>query len=178
MKKPIFLVGYMAAGKSSLGRYAARRLEREFIDLDCYIEARFRQSINELFATRGETEFRKIESNILREVGEFDNVLIATGGGTPCFHDNMSYMNERGTAVFLSCSVDVICHRLSVAKVKRPLVEGCTPDELQARVATMLESRLPYYRQARYTFPSDEYEKATALAVATEQLRQLQEHVP
>ncbi|MBQ5749893.1 MAG: shikimate kinase, partial [Bacteroidaceae bacterium] len=106
---------------------------------------------------------------------EFDNVLIATGGGTPCFFDNMAYMNERGIAVFLSCSVETICHRLLVAKVKRPLVEGCLPEELPARVTAMLEERLPYYRQARYTFPSDEYEKATVLALATEQLRTLLE---
>ena len=175
MQKPIFLVGYMAAGKTSLGRFAAKRLGREFIALDRYIESRFRQSISQLFASRGEAGFREIERNMLREVGEFDNVLIATGGGTPCFFDNMAYMNERGIAVFLSCSVETICHRLLVAKVKRPLVEGCLPEELPARVTAMLEERLPYYRQARYTFPSDEYEKATVLALATEQLRTLLE---
>ena len=175
MKQPIFLVGYMAAGKTSLGRYAAKRLGREFIDLDKYIEARFCQSISDLFAQRGEEGFRIIERNMLREVAEFENVLIATGGGTPCFYDNMAYMNERGVAVFLSCSVDVICQRITVAKVKRPLVEGCTPEELRERVTSMLDARIPYYAQARYTFPSDEYEKATALAVATEQLRLISE---
>lgn len=173
MKQPIFLIGYMAAGKTSLGRFAAKRLGREFIDLDKYIEARFRQSISELFALRGEEEFRKIERNMLREVAEFDNVLIATGGGTPCFYDNMAYMNERGVAVFLSCSVDIICRRLLVAKIKRPLVEGCTPDELKEKVATMLAQRIPYYEQARYTFDAEEYDKATALAMATEQLRSI-----
>lgn len=175
MKRPIFLVGYMAAGKTSLGRYAAKRLGREFIDLDKYIEARYRQSISDLFASRGENGFREIERNMLHEVAEFENVLVATGGGTPCFYDNMAYMNERGVAVFLSCSVDVICHRITIAKVKRPLVEGCTPEELRERVSSMLDARLPFYTQARYTFPSDEYEKAAALAIATEQLRQLSE---
>ena len=175
MRQPIFLVGYMAAGKTSLGRFAAKRLGREFIDLDRYIEARFRQSISELFATRGEGAFREIERNMLHEVAEFDNVLVATGGGTPCFFDNMAYMNERGVAVFLTCSVEVICHRLMVAKVKRPLVEGCTPEDLQQKVTQMLNDRMPYYRQARYTFQADEYEKATALALATEQLREITE---
>ena len=103
MKQPIFLIGYMAAGKTSLGRFASKRLGREFIDLDKYIEARYRQSVSDLFATRGEEAFRIIERNMLHEVGEFDNVLIATGGGTPCFFDNMAYMNERGVAVFLTC---------------------------------------------------------------------------
>ena len=175
MNRPIFLIGYMAAGKTSLGRFAAKRLGREFIDLDKYIESRFRQSISDLFATRGEDAFRIIERNMLHEVAEFDNVLIATGGGTPCFFDNMAYMNECGVAVFLTCSVDVICHRLMIAKVKRPLVEGCTPEELHQKVTTMLAQRLPYYEQARYTFQADEYEKATALALATEQLREISE---
>lgn len=170
MKRPIFLIGFMAAGKTSLGRFAARRMGREFIDLDLYIENRYRRSISQLFAERGEEGFREIERNMLLEVGEFDNVLIATGGGTPCFFDNMAYMNERGTTVFLTSAVDVICHRLLVAKVKRPLVERCTPEELPTLITSMLESRLPYYTQARYTFPSDEYEKATALALATEEL--------
>ena len=84
-------------------------------------------------------------------------------------------MNERGVVVFLTCSVEVICHRLMIAKVKRPLVEGCTPEELQQKVTTMLEQRLPYYTQAQYTFQADEYEKATALALATEQLRAISE---
>ena len=175
MNRPIFLIGFMAAGKTSLGRYAARRMGREFIDLDYYIESRFRKNISQLFSERGETGFREIERNMLHEVGEFNNVLIATGGGTPCFFDNMTYMNERGITIFLTCSVDVICHRLLVAKVKRPLVEGCTPEELPARVTEMLEKRLPFYRLARYTFPSDEYEKATALALATDHLRTLSE---
>ena len=175
MNKPIFLVGFMAAGKTSLGRFAARRLQRDFIDLDKYIEARFMRSISELFALKGEAGFREIERNMLREVAEFDNVLVATGGGTPCFYDNMQYMNEKGITVFLTSSVDVICHRLMVAKVKRPLVEGCNPEELHDKVTRMLADRIAFYTQAQYTFPADEYEKAAALALATEQLRELME---
>lgn len=173
MKKPIFLVGFMAAGKTSLGRFAAKRLGREFIDLDRYIESRYRQTVSQLFASRGEDGFRIIENNMLHEVAEFDNVLIATGGGTPCYYDNMSYMKENGIVVFLSSSVDVICQRLLVAKVKRPLVEKCTPEELPQVVSAMLDQRMPYYEQAHYTFPSDEYEKATVLALTTEELRKI-----
>lgn len=176
MNRPIFLIGYMASGKTSLGRYAAKLLCRDFIDLDHYIEARFRQSIGNLFAQHGEEGFRRIERNMLHEVGEFENVLIATGGGTPCFFDNMAYMQQQGITVFLACSVDIICHRLRIAKVKRPLVEGCTADELRTRVETMLSQRLPFYMQAQYTFTADEYEKATVLALATEQLRTIIEN--
>lgn len=173
MKRPIFLIGFMAAGKTSLGRFAARRLGCDFIDLDNYIENRYRKSISQLFAEEGETRFREIERNMLREVGEFNNVLIATGGGTPCFYDNMAFMNEHGITVFLTSSVDVICHRLLIAKVKRPLVEKCPPEELPTMITTMLENRLPYYTQAQYTFPSDEYEKATVLALATKELEKI-----
>ena len=91
--KPLFLVGYMAAGKTTLGRRAAQLLNVEFIDLDAYIESRYRKRISDLFAERGEEGFRDIERRMLHEVAEFDNVLVATGGGTPCFFDNMEYMH-------------------------------------------------------------------------------------
>lgn len=173
MNRPIFLIGFMAAGKTSLGRYAARRMGREFIDLDYYIESRFRKNISQLFSERGETGFREIERNMLHEVGEFNNVLIATGGGTPCFFDNMTYMNERGITIFLTCSVDVICHRLLVAKIRRPLVEKCSPDKLPSLINDMLKDRLTFYTQAQYEFTADEYDKAAALALATEQLQEI-----
>ena len=92
MSNPIFLIGYMAAGKTTLGRYAAREMRRDFIDLDKYIEARYRKSIADIFASDGEMRFREIERNMLHEVAEFDDVLVATGGGTPCFFDNMAYI--------------------------------------------------------------------------------------
>ncbi len=173
MSAPIFLVGYMASGKTTLGRYAGRRMGREFIDLDRYIESRFRQSIPELFVTHGEERFREIERNMLREVGEFDNVLIATGGGTPCFYDNMAYMKERGTVVFLTCSVERICQRLLVAKVKRPLVLGHSPEELPQVVERMIDSRMSFYLQAHYTFEADRYEHRDALDEATARLQEL-----
>ncbi len=164
--KPFFLVGYMASGKTTLGRRAARQLGVEFIDLDAYIESRYRKRISELFAERGEAGFRDIEQRMLHEVGEFDDVLVATGGGTPCFFDNMAYMRSRGTTLYLEASVEAVCRRLLEAKVKRPLVEGKTPEELHAYVAEMLQLREPYYRQADYTFDSEEYESIEAVDAA------------
>ncbi len=175
MRQPIFLIGYMAAGKSTLGRYAARLLGREYVDLDRYIEARYRHTIPELFATRGEDGFREIERNMLHEVGEFDNLLIATGGGTPCFYDNIDYMNRQGIVVFLSCTVDTICRRLSMSKNPRPLVIGKSTHELHEYVATMLSQRMPFYKQASYTFDANEYEHQEALSQAVELLRQIVE---
>ncbi len=168
--KPFFLVGYMASGKTTLGRRAARLLGVEFIDLDSYIESRYRKRIDELFAERGEAGFRDIERRMLHEVAEFDSVLIATGGGTPCFYDNMSYMRSRGVTLYLEASVEAVCRRLLVAKVKRPLVEGKTPEELQDYVAGMLRQRETYYRQADYTFDSNDYESVEAVDEAVHRL--------
>lgn len=173
MSNPIFLIGYMAAGKTTLGRYAAREMGRDFIDLDRYIEARYRKSIADIFASDGEARFREIERNMLHEVAEFDNVLVATGGGTPCFFDNMAYMNERGVAVFLSCPVETICRRIKISKVKRPLLLSLDDEALTNRIDEMLAARMPFYMQATYSFDSSRYESRAALAEATQALQAL-----
>ena len=173
MSNPIFLIGYMAAGKTTLGRYAAREMGRDFIDLDRYIEARYRKSISDIFASDGEARFRVIERHMLHEVAEFDNVLVATGGGTPCFFDNMAYMNERGVAVFLSCPVETICRRIKISKVKRPLLLSLDDEALTNRIDEMLAARMPFYMQATYSFDSSRYESRAALAEATQALQAL-----
>ncbi len=171
--KPLFLIGYMAAGKTTLGRRAAQVLGMEFIDLDLYIEGRYRKRISELFAERGEAGFREIERNMLREVGEFDNVLVATGGGTPCFFDNMAYMRSRGVTIFLEASIPALCRRLMAAKVKRPLVMDKSVEELHDYVAGMLLHREPYYRQADYVFDAEDYESAVSVDESVERLSRL-----
>ncbi|MDE6715156.1 MAG: shikimate kinase, partial [Muribaculaceae bacterium] len=99
--KPVFLVGFMGSGKSTLGYAVSRNLNLQYIDLDIYIENRFRTSIKDLFNSRGETAFRIIEQNMLHEVAEFENVIISCGGGTPLYADNMDYMKNQGTTVWL-----------------------------------------------------------------------------
>ena len=154
----ILLVGFMAAGKTTLGKALARDLGLQFIDLDHYIENRYRCTVAQLFAERGEEAFRQIERNMLYEVAEFEDVVISTGGGTPCFFDNMDYMNAQGITVFLEASVDVIHTRLTIARVQRPLVKGKTADELRQYITDMLERRNPYYRQATHTFCANHLE--------------------
>ena len=141
--KQIFLVGYMGAGKTTLGKLLADKLNLEFIDLDHYIENRYHKTVGSIFAEKGEGEFRLIESNMLHEVGEFENVLIATGGGTPCFHDNMEYMNKQGITVYLKTTPEVLHRRLRIAKGKRPLLRGKSDQELMNFICMNLERRSP-----------------------------------
>lgn len=171
--KPIFLIGYMAAGKTTLGRRAAELLQVEFIDLDAYIEARYRKRVADLFAERGETGFRDIERRMLHEVAEIDNVLVSTGGGTPCFYDNMEYMRSRGVTVYLSVSVPTLCRRLLRARVKRPLVVGKSAEELGDYIAQMLKQRETYYLQADHTFNAEQYELTHSVDEAVHRLFQL-----
>lgn len=167
----IFLVGFMGSGKTTLGRALARDLHLEFIDLDNYIESRFRKTISELFAERGESGFRQIEYNMLHEVAEFEDVVIATGGGTPCHFDNMDYMNSHGTTVHLEASPEVLFIRLTISHTQRPMLAGKSGDELRKYIATMLMTRAPYYTQARYSFCADELEDRTQVARSVARFR-------
>lgn len=166
MHKPVFIIGYMACGKTTFGRALARALGREFIDLDFYIEQRFRKSVSQLFADEGEAGFRKRESAMLREAGEFENVVIACGGGTPCFNDNMDYMLGRGTVVFLEASVERMLERLAVNSARRPLLAGKSPEEMRIAVTEGLAQRLPHYSRARIRFNGDMLEDRRQIAAS------------
>ncbi|MBQ2435009.1 MAG: shikimate kinase [Bacteroidaceae bacterium] len=167
----ILLIGFMAAGKTTLGKALARDLGLQFIDLDHYIENRYHSTVSQLFADRGEEGFRQIERNMLHEVTEFEDVIIATGGGTPCFYDNMEYMNSKGITVFLQASVDVIYTRLTIARVQRPLVKGKTADELRQYIADMLEMRSPYYTRAHHTFCADYLENTQQVSDSVQRFK-------
>lgn len=148
----MFIIGYMACGKTTFGRALARKLNMQFIDLDFYIEQRFRKRIPEIFAERGEEGFRKIERNLLREVGEFENVVISCGGGTPCFFDNMDYMSDHGKTIWLQASENRITERLLANSENRPLMKGKSKEEIEKTVAEGLSSRKSFYSRAEIHF--------------------------
>lgn len=166
MRLPLFILGYMACGKTTFGRALARATGREFIDLDFYIEQRFHKSIPEIFAERGENEFRRMESAMLREVGEFENVIIACGGGTPCFNGNMDYMLRQGTTLFLEASEERIISRLLINSSRRPLMAGKKPDEIRRSVRDGLAERMPFYTRAHIRFSGEELEDRNQISLS------------
>ena len=173
MTTRIFLTGYMGAGKTTLGKALAQALDVPFIDLDWYIEERFHRSIPELFAERGEDGFRTVERNMLHEAGEFENVVMATGGGTPCFFDNMDYMNAQGHTVFLDVPVETLFRRLQGSTQQRPILHGKTDDELRTFIGRALAQRLPFYSRARYRFDGSRLESHAQIGESVEQLRRM-----
>ena len=145
-----FIVGYMASGKSTFGKELAKDKGLPFLDLDESVEFREGRSISEIFAKEGEEYFRKREREILHEIcNGADEFVLATGGGTPCFFDNMDYMNQAGTTVFLNTSPLVIVDRLKRQRADRPLLAMYSDDELEFFVREHLESRLSFYLKAK-----------------------------
>lgn len=145
-----FLVGYMACGKTRYGREMAVRLGMRFIDLDAYITDREKRSIADIFAEAGEEGFRKLETAYLHLVCElYEDFVMSTGGGAPCFNGNMEYMNRQGQTIFLNTPVDTIVKRLIRGKHKRPIVSRLRDEEIRDFVCRHLKERWDYYVQAK-----------------------------
>ena len=153
--RSIILLGYMCVGKTTIGNQLAKRLNRTFYDLDWYIEDRMHKRIPELFEEKGEDGFRKIERNMLHEAAEFEDIILSCGGGTPCFFDNMDYMNETGVTIYLKASPATIINHYKMSRTVRPLLQNKSPEELKDFITTQLEDRAPFYEKARYTINVD-----------------------
>ena len=147
----IILIGYMGAGKTTVGKALAKALNVSFYDLDWYIETRMRRTVKQIFDQEGEEEFRRIEHNMLHEVAEFENVVLSCGGGTPCFYDNIDYMNAQGQVVYLKASPEVLYEHLKMGKGVRPLLLNKTPEEVRQFIVEQLAYREQFYSKARYT---------------------------
>ena len=169
----IILIGYMGSGKTTVGKALSKETGMMFYDLDWYIESRMRKTVAQIFAEKGEEGFRKIEHNMLHEVAEFENVIISCGGGTPCFFDNIDYINQQGEVVYLKATPEVLYRHLLMGKVERPLIKNKTPEELIAYSTEQVAKREEFYNKARYTLDvslMDNYEK---IQLSVDQLRQL-----
>lgn len=148
MDKPVFLIGFMGSGKTTLGKKIAAALALPFIDLDHELVKHIGMSIPEYFETYGEDSFRKLENEFLKQQGT-TNSIISTGGGTPCYYDNMEWIKANGLALYLYHTPKSLWSRLNQSDVnKRPVLKGLTGEELLSFIETKLEEREPYYGQA------------------------------
>ena len=151
----VILIGFMGAGKTTVGKALGKALGVTFYDLDWYIESRMRKTVKQIFDEQGEEGFRKMEHNMLHEVAEFENVVISCGGGTPCFYDNMDYLNQQGDTVYLKASPEVLYKHLKMAKGVRPLLLNKTPEEVQVYIREELSRREQFYSKAKHILDID-----------------------
>lgn len=169
----IILIGYMGAGKTTVGKALAKALGVTFYDLDWYISSRMRKTIAQIFEERGEDGFRQIERNMLHEVAEFEDVVISCGGGTPCYFDNIDYMNEKAPVVYLKADPEVLYKHLAMSKNDRPLLRGKSQEELITFIREQLEKRNPFYTKARYTLDVSLMDDFTKINNSVAQLRKI-----
>jgi shikimate kinase len=169
----IYLIGYMGAGKTTLGRALAEVMGLQFVDLDDFIEHRFHKTIREIFVDSGEAGFRDIERNLLREVSTFEDVIISLGGGTPCFFDNMEVVKRTGKSVYLKPTEEVLLFRLVKGKRKRPLLADKDEAGILQTIREQLVLREPFYAQADITFDASRLENKANIRTSAEQLAHL-----
>ncbi len=155
-KMRIFLLGFMGSGKSYTGIRLAQQLEFPFVDLDAYIEDKYDKSIDQLFEESGEEGFRLLEKASLKDMDQYENVVVATGGGTPCFFDNMSWMKNHGITIFLDLPPYILEQRLLQGMDHRPLIKNLKKQgDLRNFIESKLETRRPFYQQADIIFNPD-----------------------
>lgn len=152
----IYLIGYMGCGKSTLGKRLAKHLNLQFVDMDHYIEMRNHKTVPQIFAEEGETEFRKKERKALEELADFSDIVIATGGGAPCFFDNIELMNNTGTTIYMNIDPAILADRLMHSKTERPLIKGKSKQELITFIDEMLKKRSLFYTQAKFQITEPE----------------------
>ena len=146
----IYLIGYMGCGKSTVGKRLAKHAGLQFIDMDHYIEKRNCKTVPQLFEEFGEEGFRKRERKALEELSEFTDVVIATGGGAPCFFDNIDLMNRTGKTIYLNIDPKILASRLLKSKTERPLIKGKSKEDLIDFIDETLKKRNAFYKQAHY----------------------------
>lgn len=152
----IFLVGMMGSGKSYWTKKMAKWIKSAGYDLDDLIEMNEEKTIAEIFNEDGEDQFRKTEAKILRWFKEKKKYVLATGGGTPCFQDNMAWMKKEGIVIWLDESVEILVKRLSEEKDHRPLIANLNEEALTKFIHDKLVERHAYYSQANYRLSSDQ----------------------
>lgn len=154
----IYFVGYMGAGKTTQSRKLARMLNWDWVDLDEVFEERYKISIANFFKKYDESLFRKLESQLLKETNRLQHTVIATGGGLPCYYDNMAWMLQHGLTIYLRISADAAMSRLLSSKKKRPVIQNKSPEELKDFIKSHMRQRNIYYTQAQLVVKAESFE--------------------
>lgn len=147
----IYLIGYMGSGKSTLGKGLATALGISWIDLDTEIETRYKISITDFFSKYGESAFRDVEHKVLKDIALIPDIVVSTGGGVPCFHNNMEFMNQTGLTIYLDASPELILSRIGPYAWKRPLFQQMDGTDILEKITEHLRSRIIFYQQAQIT---------------------------
>jgi shikimate kinase len=147
----VFLVGFMGSGKSYRGRELAQTLGFDFVDTDTVIENLEGVPVSAIFSQKGEIYFRGLEAKTLRNIAKWDNIVVATGGGMPCFHDNMTFMNQNGLTIYLETPTDLLLQRLDPEVENRPLLHGKSESELRDFIEQKVQERTIFYALAKIT---------------------------
>lgn len=159
-------MGYMASGKTTFGQALAERLGWDFIDIDAEVERRAGRPVASIIAEEGEQEFRRLESMALKATAARCHAVVACGGGTPCFRDNMEFMTLHGMTLWLIASPGRIASRVRLAGDSRPLLAGKSDDELIAFITSHLRSRQPFYCKASWRLSGENLESAEEIDAA------------
>lgn len=163
----IYLIGFMGSGKTTVGKKLAKKLGFSFIDLDLLIEEQQKMSINTIFEQKGELAFREIEKIVLQSTIHMQNIVVACGGGLPCFFDNMAWMNANGQTLYIKMAPKSLFNRLINAKMTRPLLKDKTDEELLVFIEEKLEERAPFYLQAKYTTKGEDFDLNQVIELMT-----------
>jgi shikimate kinase len=147
----VYLIGFMGSGKSTAGKKLAEMLGWSFLDLDTEAERRAGKTISEIFSQDGESFFRKLETEVLRDLNSQNDTVISTGGGTPCHSDNMSFMLENGLTIYLKMSPADLRDRLSSSAGERPLIKDLDQAQLLRFIEERLAGRRNTYEQSELT---------------------------
>ena len=145
----LFLLGFMGCGKSYWGKILASKLGLPFLDLDEWISDKEGKTVAQIFAEKGEAAFRLMERDALHSLADLPTSVVATGGGTPCFFDNMDWMNRNGTTIYLDTPPTLLAERLRGTKADRPLLAAMAEADKQEFISLKLQERMPFYVQAK-----------------------------
>jgi shikimate kinase len=155
MGKPVFLIGYMGSGKSTNGRKLARSIGYFHFDLDEEIEKLVGKSIDQIFSEEGEDAFRLLEHSVLVSLTNRKNIVVSTGGGTPCYFNNLQLMKVAGVVVYIKMKPESLAKRLQSSKVKRPIIVRAQAGDLSTFITQHLAQREDFYKQAHLTIKGE-----------------------